>query len=72
MAASIRITEDYRHRHRLSEKVKWLVDRVPSKEFRIEWEHEENDDYIETVSAVVTIWADNAEKLITEYWWNVG
>ncbi len=72
MAASIRITESYRHRHRLSEKVKWLTDRVPTKEFRVEWEHEEYDDRIETISAVVTIWSLNAEKVITEYWWKVG
>lgn len=72
MAVAIRITEPYRFRHRLSDKVKWLMDRVPTKEFRVEFEHEEEDDTIINVGAIVTIWSEDAEKIAVDYWWFVG
>ena len=62
MSVVIRIEENYRNSHILSEKVAWLNARVPTKELRVEFSHS-GIETIETIIADVTIWADNAEEL---------
>ena len=72
MAVQINIEESFLNRKKVFEKVQWLMDRVPSREFRVEYSHEEENHAIKFVAAQVTIWSEDAEKLAVDYWWHMG
>lgn len=58
---------------KISERIKrsnWFRERIPTEEYHIAVQLDDEDeleieDLIETV---VTIWADDADKIATEYW----
>ena len=71
MSVQIKYKTQVRHISERTKRRHWLTERIPSDEFLIEvqscpdidgWDP---DDRIETT---VTIWADDAEKIATEFW----
>ena len=52
-------------------RLMWLRERIPSEEFFIAIppsEDEDGYDLDDEIQSVVTIWADDADKIITEFW----
>ena len=69
------IERPYRQREELFEKIEWVKKRVPSGEYHIKLGHtpEYDPDYdfdhdIETVTATIHIWSDDADRVVTELW----
>lgn len=70
MSTVIRIEETFLTRRDITAKLEWITNRIPSKEFRVEYSHTQKDNAIDKVIAEVIVWSDDAEMVAFDYWWH--
>ena len=71
MSVQIKYTtlmRDFKERH---VRFKWLRERIPSEEFFVHTpssDDEDGWDVDDTIESIVTIWHEDAERIVTEFW----
>ena len=73
MAVSISIDLPATERASYNERLRWLKERIPTKEFLVNKDYPESDAYWDDpasfrIKAGIYIWSDDADRVATEYW----
>lgn len=73
MAVSINIDLPPTERGSYRERIRWIKERVPTKEFLVSKDYPESDAYWDDptsyrLRAEISIWSDDADRVATEFW----